>query len=484
MRFPALLTICGALLLVVAISLPTIASDNLNYQGRLTDASGTAVPDASYSLTFRVFNVLSGGSALWTETHPAVVTSGGLFTALLGSIAPLDLASLGTGNLYLEIQVGGSTPLSPRTLLSAVPKATSAGKLTGSVETGPSSLTLKRDDGEAGVLINKSLSKASIFMFAPQPEPPKEVLEIASLLNNGASIRMFAPQPEPPRVLMELNGDPVNGPSMDFFDDAGQVMGIEPMPFNGGFSIRLFAPQPEPPSALVDLGASYTPVGGQAKISGVANNSSSLAMSGSTIGDSTIQLATLTAKNGTGTLRLGTQADPDNSGTLIKAEASPTGSRLDLSGPPFIGGFTSSISLITNGTAAIGIGTPTPAQALHVVGSICYTGSIGACSDEKFKQNIEPVDHALDLVNDLEGVRYEWKRSEFPEYQFTEGTQLGFVAQEVREVVPEVVTTQLDGSLTVDYGRLTPLLLEAIKELKKQNEEMAKRIKALEQAKR
>jgi hypothetical protein len=207
-------------------------------------------------------------------------------------------------------------------------------------------------------------------------------------------------------------------------------------------------------------------------------------MSGSTTGDSTIQLATLTAKSGTGTLRLGTQADPDNSGTLIKAEATPTGSRLDVSGPPFVGGFTSTISLITNGTASIGIGTPTPAQALHVVGNICYTGSIGACSDEKFKQNIEPVDHALDLIGDLEGVRYEWKRSEFPEYQFSEGTQLGFVAQVVKQVVPEVVTTQPDGSLTVDYGRLTPLLLEAIKELKKQNEELARRVKVLEQARK
>ncbi|MBK7141072.1 MAG: hypothetical protein IPH75_03195 [bacterium] len=161
MRASALLTICAALLLVVAISLSTIASDNLNYQGRLTDASGTAVPDASYSLTFRVFSALSGGSALWTETHPAVVTSGGLFTVLLGSITPLDLASLGTGNLYLEIQVASSTPLTPRTLLSSVPKATSAGKLTGSVETGSSSLTLKRDDGEAFLLTSLLVRPAS-----------------------------------------------------------------------------------------------------------------------------------------------------------------------------------------------------------------------------------------------------------------------------------------------------------------------------------
>jgi hypothetical protein len=304
------------------------------------------------------------------------------------------------------------------------------------------------------------------------------------MLNNGASIRMFAPQPEPPRVLMQLNGDPINGPSMDFFDDAGPVLGIGPSPFNGGYSIKLFAPQPEPPSALVDIGTSYTPSGTKAVNSVTANNSSSLAMSGSTLGDSTIQLATLTAKSGTGTLRLGTQADPANSGTLIKAEASPTSSRLDLSGAPVPGGFPSSISLITNGTAAIGIGTSSPAQALHVIGNICYTGTIGACSDEKFKQNIEPVDHALDLVGDLEGVRYEWKRSEFPEYQFSEGTQLGMVAQEVRKVVPEVVIDQPDGSLSVDYGRLTPLLLEAIKELKKQNEELSKRVKALEQAKR
>jgi hypothetical protein len=58
------------------------------------------------------------------------------------------------------------------------------------------------------------------------------------------------------------------------------------------------------------------------------------------------------------------------------------------------------------------------------------------------------------------------------------------VAQDVKEVLPEVVMEQSDGSLAVDYGRLTPVLLQAIKELKNQNEELTKRLNALEKARR
>ena len=62
-------------------------------------------------------------------------------------------------------------------------------------------------------------------------------------------------------------------------------------------------------------------------------------------------------------------------------------------------------------------------------------------------------------------MNYFWKTKEFPEKQFTETKQLGFIAQEIEKIYPEVVMTDKDGYKSVDYSRLTPVLVEAIKEL-------------------
>lgn len=128
--------------------------------------------------------------------------------------------------------------------------------------------------------------------------------------------------------------------------------------------------------------------------------------------------------------------------------------------------------LILSDTGNVGIGTMTPSQRLHVAGNICATGTIGVCSDARFKEHVEPVSGALEKVDRLRGVAFDWKREAFPDHQFAEDRQLGFIAQEVVEVLPQVVSRGEDGYLSVDYGRLTPLLVEAIKELRKENQRL------------
>jgi len=67
----------------------------------------------------------------------------------------------------------------------------------------------------------------------------------------------------------------------------------------------------------------------------------------------------------------------------------------------------------------------------------------------------------------LRGVNYFLKTKEFHEKQFTNTRQIGFIAQEIEKIYPEVVLTDKDGYKSVDYSRLTPILLEAIKEQQK-----------------
>lgn len=89
----------------------------LNYQGRLSAASGEAVADGQYSVVFRLFAAPTGGTSLWSETR-TVTAKGGVFATTLGQATPFP-EGLFTQRLWLEIEVQGRT-LTPRQELGAV----------------------------------------------------------------------------------------------------------------------------------------------------------------------------------------------------------------------------------------------------------------------------------------------------------------------------------------------------------------------------
>jgi hypothetical protein len=124
----------------------------------------------------------------------------------------------------------------------------------------------------------------------------------------------------------------------------------------------------------------------------------------------------------------------------------------------------------------VGIGTEWAGEELTVEGDICYTNSIYQCSDSRYKKNVHTVDAALQKVVQLRGVTYNWRREEFPNKSFDAGEHLGFIAQEIQDVLPNVVTTAEDGYMSVDYSRVTPLLVEAVKELKAENDRLETQI--------
>jgi len=118
---------------------------------------------------------------------------------------------------------------------------------------------------------------------------------------------------------------------------------------------------------------------------------------------------------------------------------------------------------------------------LKVTGNICYTGTIGACSDLRYKTNFSKIENPLNKVLSLNGLHYDWKVEEFKENNFTKDRQIGFIAQEIEEIFPEMVLTDAKGYKSVDYARLTPVLVEAIKELKTLNDELKGKNEKLEE---
>lgn len=163
-----------------------------------------------------------------------------------------------------------------------------------------------------------------------------------------------------------------------------------------------------------------------------------------------------------------------------EAIASKRTAGVNQNGLDFYTGAISRLSITSAGD--VGIGTATPSAKLHVVGNICATGTIGACSDIRYKTNLTPVTNGLSAVLALHPIYYHWKK-EFSDKGFTTERQIGFSAQEIESHFPEMVQTDSRGYKAVDYSRLTAVLVEAVQEqqkqidgLKAENEEL-KRLK-------
>lgn len=104
----------------------------LNYQGTLTDTSGTPVPDGQYAVVFNIYDVATGGSPLWTETWNGstspVTTIKGNFNAILGAYNPIPASFFdGHPTTYLGIKVGNDSEMMPRQRITSVAYAFTAG---------------------------------------------------------------------------------------------------------------------------------------------------------------------------------------------------------------------------------------------------------------------------------------------------------------------------------------------------------------------
>lgn len=135
---------------------------------------------------------------------------------------------------------------------------------------------------------------------------------------------------------------------------------------------------------------------------------------------------------------------------------------------------------LTNETIGnFGIGTTSPNYKLHVVGDIFASGDITSSSDVRLKSHIEPInlsDEKLSQIKNLRGVSF--KR---PDHENSDQTHIGFVAQEVEKIIPEVVyTDSMTGYKSIAYGNMTAFLFEYIKHLNENVNKLNSTIENLE----
>jgi hypothetical protein len=115
--------------------------------------------------------------------------------------------------------------------------------------------------------------------------------------------------------------------------------------------------------------------------------------------------------------------------------------------------------IFSNGTN-VGIGTTSLSYALDVAGTIRATGDVIAYSDARVKENVNTITDALTKVISLRGVSYTRKDTD------DKSEKVGVIAQEVLEILPQVVQQDAEGNYSVAYGNIVGVLIEAIKELK------------------
>ncbi|WP_409480109.1 tail fiber domain-containing protein [Pseudobdellovibrio sp. HCB154] len=138
-----------------------------------------------------------------------------------------------------------------------------------------------------------------------------------------------------------------------------------------------------------------------------------------------------------------------------------------------------------------GIGTTTPSYKLDVNGTIRGFG-ITDSSDARLKKNIMPLDFSLEKILQIEGVSYNWiDKDRSPK------KQIGFIAQQLEEIYPELVETDKQGMKSVNYSHLVAPLVEAVKtlynkitgvereiaSLKAENEELKTKVKEFDELK-
>jgi|GEM_PF-3619665 len=129
-------------------------------------------------------------------------------------------------------------------------------------------------------------------------------------------------------------------------------------------------------------------------------------------------------------------------------------------------GFQASKYSFQGGTVGIGTATPSATYALDVTGDVRATSGMYAVgfyytSDQRLKENVQTIENPIEKIMALRGVNFQWKE--------TKKQDMGFIAQEVEQVLPEVMGTRPDKTYgeikTVKYANIVALTVEAIKDL-------------------
>jgi len=175
-------------------------------------------------------------------------------------------------------------------------------------------------------------------------------------------------------------------------------------------------------------------------------------------------------------------------GYLAISNSASTGARSSFQFGGVDQGGASYVSMNIDSGGNVGIDTVSPTLTLYVNGTSGGTSAWTNTSDARLKKNIVPISGALDLIEALQGVRFDWRqpdeRSVGKALNLPAGErQIGFIAQDVEKVLPEAISQAKgrEALLGVEESKVVPVLVEAVKQLAAANRSQSAQIEKLEQ---
>ena len=131
------------------------------------------------------------------------------------------------------------------------------------------------------------------------------------------------------------------------------------------------------------------------------------------------------------------------------------------------------------GTLIMTLAHSTAAYKMTVFGSALASAGTWVNSDLRYKSNVQTIESGLDLVSQIRGVTYDYRREDFPEQNFNAGRHYGFIAQELQRVMPEAVMADEEGFFAVNYDAVIPVLVNAIQEQQAQIASLQEQLDAI-----
>jgi hypothetical protein len=442
------------------------------YQGRLTQ-NGSPMNDPSVAMTFQLYDTAAGSNPVGGSIAHIVAVQDGLFTALL-DFGPVPNAFDGE-NRWLEITVEG-VPLIPRQPLTPTPFAlfayTADAVPDGSIGTdqiADGSITAEKIAPSGlpcycppGWLLsgNTGTNPAVNFLGTTDNQP------LVIRANNRPAMRYtyredIAVTNFEFRSMNVLGGSDINGISSTVM--GATIAGGQLNSASGTYSTigGGYANQAAGDQTTVAGGAFNTTNGVAATVGCGIDNLAN--------GDyATVPGGYFNVASGQYSLAAGQQAQALHDGAFVWADSQAA---------TFVS--TGNDQFLIRAQGNVGINTNTPAYALDVNGLVSGTGAYVNSSDARYKTDVQDLDQALETIIRLRGVSFDWDRQAWARKNFPEGRQVGFIAQDVETVLPEVVTTDAEGYKSIAYASVVPVLVEAIKRQQKQIEVLQAECEAL-----